>query len=164
MKKVILCILVVVLLTGCNLNFEFKIDRDNSLEEDDKKSIEVVNDNKDEIISKLRLLGNEIIKYKENEKRISILKEYFNNSSLEIKNLYFCSSKGEFIIIPEIELPSDYNFQERTPYQKAIEKGVYYPEVYSDISNEEKIQTITIRIGDEDNLKGVLGIDYLISK
>ncbi len=113
----------------------------------------------DALTKQADILSDEI-KSAKNKKAIeAILNKYYNEKALNYLNIYYGTVDGDFIVVPKIELPPDYDFRERPPYRDALSKGSYIQEPYIDPVTGRTILTISKPIYVDQKLIGVVGID-----
>jgi hypothetical protein len=79
----------------------------------------------------------------------------------EIQYMYLGFDDGTFIIIPEVELPSNYDVVKRDWYKKALD-GASYTDIYQDAMTQDYICTMSLQVYDEKEAPVVLGIDYIL--
>lgn len=159
-RLIILVLLIALSSSGCNISFRAGVIKQES--EDVNKKLQTVQTS--EIEEELDLFIEHLKKLKDASKIQKLIDEYIDKSKLDISSIYYGDNNGQFYMSPSVELSSDYNFTERTPYKDAVEEGKYMPDSYMDFTTNKCIQTITKPVIVEGNIIGVAGIDVYIAE
>ncbi|AIF69397.1 hypothetical protein PAP_04930 [Palaeococcus pacificus DY20341] len=90
--------------------------------------------------------------------------EVIKNYNEDIINVYYATTDGELFIVPEAELPDDYDPRDSSWYKRAAQGETFWMEPYEDkITGKIVISYIIPVYSKEGKFKGVLGIDVDIS-
>lgn len=91
----------------------------------------------------------------------ALLLNTYNESALEIQYIYFADAQGKMLLVPDEQLPEDYDASQRPWYMDAVDQGMSISDPYQDAATGLWMQSISQAIYDGDTLIGVLGIDFI---
>ncbi len=154
--RIVLSVLLVsMIFSGCEISFRAGIVKHENEEVAVNSEVEVMEKDLEVFIEALKEVNDTF-------GVITLMDQYIKESERDIVYMYYGTSDGEFIAVPDMELPSDYNFVERPPYKIAAEGGTYKPEPYLDVKANKQMQSITKAVVVDGNVIGVAGIDFYI--
>ncbi len=160
--SILVALSMVALFTGCGVKYILKVSDAEVIAKEDSNNESIALEEVSSIKNALENLEKELIGTNEKDKILKHLNEFKENLTVESEIIYFGTESGEFYTIPEIQLPDDYDHRTRVWYENAKEKGEYISDPYIDISNNNKITSISKAIYKNGELIGVAGIDIII--
>jgi len=160
LEKYMLVILILSLISvGC----------DSQSKNTNEKDLEVIETNdsisdesQDPYLIKLDAIANDIIDSEEGESVQEILNQAYSKYGDQVENIYYGGKNGKMMLSPPLQLPEDYDARQRIWYKKALDRELFQPEPYQDKSVQKNIQTIAKALYKDDELIGVIGMDYVI--
>lgn len=156
--KNVLIIAIVLLIAFFSVTCKRKGITLDEKEEMNKKNIELSGET-DQYVIRLIEVANRIIK-KNDESIQSILNKAYETYGHSLENIYFADASGRMLLCPPIYLPEDYDARGRNWYRKALETDLYLPEPYENSANEKRLQTVSKAIYKDNQLIGVIGMEY----
>jgi len=164
LEKMMLMIIVIIMLgflgTACDRPEKDDEAKDLERKEEMNKTDETVIKVENPYIIKLDKIANQIIKNNGVSVQMTLNQAYASYGAL-VENIYYADAMGKMILSPPIiQLPEDYDARERPWYKNALEEELYKPLPYQDQTVEKNIQTIAKALYKEDELIGVIGMDY----
>jgi methyl-accepting chemotaxis protein len=166
--KFIICISLVLLLSGCGLNVNIRTSNNNlnsnpTVEKNlSDPTINMTSKDLLNIKDKLATLEKELAKDNSKDAIIQHLSNLKKESGLNMLSVYFGDELGNFYLVPTATLPADYDARERIWYKNAKENGEYVSDAFTDLSTTNKILGVAKAIYKDKKLIGVVGIDLVL--
>ena len=134
---------------------------ESNLEPTDKnnESESIVSEDQEAYLIKLEKIASQIIDNNGESVQRILNKAYASHRDV-VENIYYADHTGKLILSPPLKLPEDYDARKRPWYKNALDKELYKPMPYQDQTVEKSIQTIAKALYKEDELLGVLAMDY----
>lgn len=165
-KQVVIIILVLMLGligTGCE-ETEKKNQEDYSKpSEEIEESDETATGEENPYVLKLNDIADQIADSNDESVQRILNQAYAAHGAL-VENIYFADHKGKLLLSPALRLPEDYDARQRPWYKNALDEELYKPAAYHDQTVEKNIQTIAKALYKDDELIGVLGMDYEVEE
>lgn len=166
--KFILCISLILLLSGCGLKFNFRT-ANNNLSNNTTVSTSIEINNIDtpsidmtSILDKLSDLANKLSNDNGKEVILQHLSTFKEKSGLNLATVFFGDELGNFYIFPTSTLPDDYDARTRIWYKNAKENSEYVSDAYTDYATNGNLLAVAKAIHKDKNLIGVVGIDLIL--
>ncbi|WP_238918595.1 hypothetical protein [Clostridium sp. YIM B02555] len=174
MKKTILKLMVSMILIACFISLlacgkiNLKIGSSTNSNQNNKESLNPnIDTNKSrfdsveeqsKILKDMEALSSKLNKAPDSNSIKAILNEYFQSNKDTTNCIYFAKENGEFYLIPNQQLPEDYDARKRVWYEKAIENKVYTSK-FQDVASGKNIRAVSQAISKDGTNIGVIGID-----
>lgn len=168
--KIIISVLLVFLLSSCELKVTLKIPK-NNLKSTTESTVNL-NDNTTNLSSidiknvknQLETLEKNLADTNEKEVILKYLEDFKEKSVLKTSATYFGNESGIFYVFPVVQLPNDYDPRTRPWYTGAKENGEYVSDAYIDFSTNNQMLSVSKAIYKDKELIGVVGIDLIVEK
>lgn len=111
--------------------------------------------------SRNRSLVDSVVLVRNDAGKILEILEWFRSMNSDTQSVYVALKTGELHIVPEVDLPDDFDPTVRAWYTDAIAKNdLIWTDPYIDAANGNQIITVAVPVHDEaNNILGVLGAD-----
>ncbi|MTI47937.1 PDC sensor domain-containing protein [Sporosalibacterium faouarense] len=159
----LILILIVLLLSACGASLKLTTNN-NSINANSVKGKEEISSKLDLVKEKLNLFDKEMGYSTDQNEIQKYLDKFVQENNENILNAYMGFETGGIIISPQVELPENFNAVEGEWYKKAKGLDYFVSEPYMDFSTGKNIITVSKSIVIDNEIKGVIGIDYITDK